>query len=181
MEKVLFVFGELNDEDCEWLVQAGRRESLAAGQVMIQEGEPVDVVYIVLDGSLSVCAAALQGREIARLGAGEIVGEMSFLDSRPPSATVAALAESCVFAIPRALLADRLGAYAGFAGRFYRALGLLLSDRLRGTVRRLGYGDPAELDEAENDDDELDANVLNSVSLAGDRFVRMKQRVMAAQ
>jgi CRP/FNR family transcriptional regulator, cyclic AMP receptor protein len=31
--------------------------------------------------------------EIARLGVGEIVGEMSFVDSAPPSATVTAVGE----------------------------------------------------------------------------------------
>jgi len=176
MKRALFVLGQLTDDDVEWLIAAGAKESVSAGNELICEGQPIGAVYVVLAGEFSVCAAAVDGREIARLGSGDIVGEMSFLDSRAPSATVAALRDSAVLAIPRDALASRLQEQTAFAARFYRALAMFLSSRLRGTVRRLGYGE--ELIEDAEQEDELDDNVLDTVNRAGHRFTLMLNRLM---
>ena len=88
MRKALFLLRILSDSDIDWLVAAGTRKRIPRGTVLIHEGIPFDAVYFVLDGTFGVSVAALGGREIAQLKCGEIVGEMSFVDSRPPSATV---------------------------------------------------------------------------------------------
>jgi CRP/FNR family cyclic AMP-dependent transcriptional regulator len=184
MRKVLFLFGQLSDEDVEWLVDHGESRAVPAGGVLIRQGIPVDAVFILLDGKLSVWLAGRGEREIARLNAGEIVGEMSFLDDRPPSATVKAIEASTVFAVPRAALAAKLAADLGFASRFYRALAIYLSTTVRERHRTLGYGDSsalAEIPEPEEDDaDELNPAVLDTVYLAGERFDRMVKRVLGA-
>ncbi|NJK88181.1 MAG: cyclic nucleotide-binding domain-containing protein, partial [Myxococcales bacterium] len=82
----------------------------------------------------------LDRQELARIGQGEIVGEISFLDERPPIATVKAIAPSLLLAIPRLRLLPKLNRDDGFAARFYRGLSLCLADRMRDTVQRLGYG-----------------------------------------
>ncbi len=138
MKKVLFLLGELTDQDVDWLVQAGKKEQVPEGSVLIHEGQPVDTVYVLLDGALVVSISALQGRQIARLSSGDVVGEMSFIDSRPPSATVQTLEPSTVLAIERSHLSEKLKYDEGFGCRFYRALAILLSHRLRGTVKSLG-------------------------------------------
>src|SRR4029077_368788 len=92
-----------------------------------------------------------QEREIARLNAGEIVGEMSFVDARPPSATRRGLEDSTVFAISKPVLTDKLSRDLGFAARFYRALAIYLSTTVRERHRMLGYGSGAELGEAPQD------------------------------
>lgn len=144
MKKVLFILGELSDRDIDWLVEVGRREQVPAGQILIYEGRPVDTLYILLDGTLIVSISGV-GRQIARLSSGEVVGEMSFIDSRPPSATVQTLEPSLVLAVPRSQLADKLEHDEGFASRFYRALAMLLSQRLRGTVKQLSEDSPKQL------------------------------------
>src|SRR5215203_2932117 len=96
MRKVLFIFGQLTDGDVEWLAKHGRRKRVAKATVLINEGVPVESLYIVLEGELAV----LQGkakRLVARLGSGEMAGEMSFVDARPPSATVTAGTDSVVY------------------------------------------------------------------------------------
>ena len=121
-------------------------------------------------------------REIARLNTGEIVGEMSFVDARPPSATVKALDDSTVYALPRAVLNAKLATDLGFAARFYKALAIYLSSTVRERHRALGFGggDGTALATEEPDDaDELDPNVLDGVYLAGERFDRMVKRLMA--
>jgi CRP/FNR family cyclic AMP-dependent transcriptional regulator len=203
MRKVLFLFGQLNDDDVEWLIASGAVRQVARGEVLIRQGTHVDAVFILLAGRLSVLLARTGDREIARLHAGEIVGEMSFLDSRPPSATVRALEDSTVYAIPRRVLAARLAADLGFAARFYRALAIFLATTVRERHRGLvlgaegdagareafaqvpgasgasGMGGPSADDE-DDDADELDANVLDNVYLAGERFNRMVRRLTGA-
>lgn len=182
MRKVLFLFGQLNDDDVEWMLKAGRKRTLREGEVLIRQGVPVDEVYILLEGGLAVWLKLRRGqeREIARLQAGEIVGEMSFVDARPPSATVKALEASTVFGISKAVLGARLAADQGFAARFYRALAIYLSTTVRERHRALGYGSDEDLEEMEDDVDELDGNVLDGVYLAGERFNRMVRRLIVS-
>jgi CRP-like cAMP-binding protein len=177
MRKVLFLLGQMSDEDIEWMLGVGRKEPISRGRILIEEGRDIDAVYMVLDGTFAVSVAAAGNREINRLSSGEVVGEMSFVDARPPSATVTAVEDSNVFAIPRADLANRLEQDMGFAARFYRALTLFLSDRLRSSVALLGYGDGGELGQIAMEE-ELNPNVLDSVHLAGSRFDGMLKRLM---
>src|SRR5579859_3084218 len=122
MKKVLYILGELTDDDIEWMLANSRRQSLTPGETLIEEGGTVSALYIVLDGALSVSIHAQTGGEIAHLDAGEMVGEMSFLEERPPSATVRASREAIVLAIPRTRLAEKLKEDSAFASRFYKAL-----------------------------------------------------------
>lgn len=181
MRKVLFLFGQLNDDDVEWMLRAGQKRFVPAGGVLIEQGVPVDSVFILLDGKLAVSLRPRRGpeRDLARLNAGEIVGEMSFVDARPPSATVKALEDSTVFALSKATLNHKLAADTGFAARFYRALALYLSTTVRERHRDWGMGVAGDGEAEEEDDaDELDSNVLDGVYLAGERFDRMVKRVM---
>jgi len=111
---------------------------------------------------------------------------MSFVDARPPSATVKAVEDSTVFvfALPKAVLRAKLAAAPTFApeSAFYRALAIYLST-IRERHRALGgQGTGAEGEEEFEADevDELDANVLDGVYLAGERFDRMVKRVLVA-
>jgi CRP/FNR family cyclic AMP-dependent transcriptional regulator len=182
MRKVLFLFGQLNDDDVEWMLTAGSRRFVRAGETLIRQGVPVDAVFILLEGRLAVYLQPRKGseREIARLNSGEIVGEMSFVDARPPSATVRALEDSTVFALAKSALNAKLAADSGFAARFYRSLAIYLSTTVRERHRALGGSGTGEISEEEDDVDELDANVLDGVYLAGERFERMVKRVMVS-
>jgi CRP/FNR family cyclic AMP-dependent transcriptional regulator len=137
MKRVVFILGVLDDEDVDWLIEAGQRRELQAGEVLIREGELCDELFLILDGELEVTVAALNDGPIAQLATGEVVGEMSFVDGQPPSATVAALEPSIVLSISCGHLRHKLQQDIWFASRFYRALAILLSSRLRSTVKHL--------------------------------------------
>ncbi|MGB3614812.1 MAG: cyclic nucleotide-binding domain-containing protein [Elainellaceae cyanobacterium] len=139
MQKVLFFLRELDQADIDWLIQVGERRDVALGTVLIWESKPVETLYIMLQGTVVVSIAAMGNKEIARLRSGDIIGEMSFVEARSPSATVKTFERSTVLAIPREALTQKLHQDVGFAARFYRALAILLSSRLRGTVKQLGY------------------------------------------
>jgi CRP/FNR family transcriptional regulator, cyclic AMP receptor protein len=172
MRKALYVMGILDDEDVEWLASHGRNLSIRKDDVLICEGEPVDAVFILLDGSLNVTAG---GAQVATLFSGEIVGEISFVDSRPPSATVTAAQSSHVLAIPRAMLHAKIETDAWFASRFFRALAIFLADRLRITTARLAAGSGGQ--SSKQDEDELGLDMMDSVSLAAIRFDKLIKRL----
>src|SRR5580693_5526182 len=96
MRKALYFLGILSDSDIDWLVAAGNRREVATGITLIEEGQPLDSVFLVIDGAFAVRTRALGGREIARLMSGEVMGEMSFVDQAPPSATVLSVENSFV-------------------------------------------------------------------------------------
>jgi CRP/FNR family cyclic AMP-dependent transcriptional regulator len=176
MRKVLYILGQLDDADIEWMAEIGHRERVADGEILIQEGREIDAVYIVLEGVVTVDVAGLG--QIARLGCGEIVGEISFVDTRPPSATVAASGEAQVLRLNRRMLLDRLETDNAFASRFYRAIAIFLADRLRETVIRLGYGEVERLSEAAEIQGELDDRTLDTLHLAGGRFNRLLELLL---
>jgi CRP/FNR family transcriptional regulator, cyclic AMP receptor protein len=171
MRKVLYIFGLLTDADIEWIACTGIRRRVKNKEQLIQEGSPVAWVIFLLQGEFLVSAKEVG--EIARLGVGEVVGEMSFVDSAPPSATVTAVGEGLALFLDKEAMSRKLETDLAFGCRFYRALAMLLADRLRGTVRRLGYGGVQDLDSEAIVKDELDFGILDVVSVAGDRFDRM--------
>ena len=177
MRKVLYILGQLNDGDIEWMAAHGTRRPLADGEAIVHEGRVIETLFITLTGQFSVTLG--DGEEVARLGVGEVVGEIAFVDAAPPSATVTAVGAASVLALPKALLQRRLTEDPPFAARFYRALAIFLADRLRATTRRLGYGAPGGLQTDEVLDDELDIGLLDTLSQAGDRFTRLLHRLAA--
>ena len=173
MRKVLYILGQLSDVDVAWLARAGTRKRHPIGTVLIRYGVALDSLFIILDGAISI--RTNRGFELASVGAGEVLGEMSFVDSRPPSASAVVTSDAYVLAIEKTVIQSKLEADTGFASRFYRAVAIFMSERMRDQVGRMGYGDAPE-DPA--DEDELDANVLDNVHLAGARFERLLTALM---
>jgi CRP-like cAMP-binding protein len=165
--------GILDDRDVEWLMRHGAKTAVPSGTVLITEGLPIESLFIVLDGQLSVRITALADQEIATLYAGEVVGEISFVDSSPPSASVVAIRDSHLLTIPRALIAEKLSKDTAFSARFYRAIAGFLASRLRATTSRFGYGKQQE----SQDPDELDDEWMNQISLARSRFDELLRRL----
>jgi len=154
-KEALFVFGELQDGDIDWLVASGKVEKLAPGNVLLHAGRPVDALYVILDGllsiavpegdydSLSLCFTGLERaarpqRIIANFSKGELPGIAACLDFQPLPVTIRAVNEALVFTVPRQKLVVKLQQDVGFASRFYRAIALQMLDLLRTVMDRLG-------------------------------------------
>jgi len=199
LREILFIFGELHDSDIDWMVSAGSASRIAAGQILIQGDRPVEALYILLDGKMTVSGreddgnplarafSNLEGsetsvREFARLSRGDIVGETPFVEASPPSITVKAIEDSLVLSIPQWRLAAKLLHDVDFAARFYRVLTILLLDKQQGIISRLGYGrltygTGQPLDEDCKYDNELSSSFLAQVALAGTRFDWMLRKI----
>ena len=162
MRKALYILGDLDDQDLIWLADHGELRRLGAGETLIRAGAPVRELFFVTEGELLVKTPS--GREVARLGVGDVIGEMSFVEKNSPSVSVEAAASCRLLAAPRETLLAEFAANPAFAARFYRALAVFLSDRLRSTTA-MGEGDEIE--------NELDEGLLDNLHVAGDRMLRL--------
>lgn len=169
MRKSLYILGRLHDTDIAWLARNGKKSPVPPGAVLIREGEHVNTLFIVLDGQLSVHTEG--GGEVARLLAGDIVGEISFVDSRPPLASVVVARDAVILSIAGSVLQAKLDADSQFASRFYRALAIFLADRLRNTTARAqGRVEAAE---------DLDVQMLDNATLGAKHFDELIRTAVA--
>jgi CRP/FNR family transcriptional regulator, cyclic AMP receptor protein len=108
MTALISLASELTESDVQWVFGAGTELQIAEHTALISEGQPVSAIHVVLEGLLGVFAADTPDQLLARLGPGQIVGEMSFLEARPPTESVKALETSMVLSVPRSALELKL-------------------------------------------------------------------------
>ncbi len=138
MQSALSVLVDLEAVDTERLLAIGTEREVHRGDAVITEGVQPSELYIVLEGLVEARLNALGGHVLGRLGQGELLGEVSWLEERPASATVLVVEDALLLAIPRAALAKLLESDAGLATRLHRALGRLVARRLRARSDELG-------------------------------------------
>jgi CRP/FNR family cyclic AMP-dependent transcriptional regulator len=105
------LFSDLDQAELERFSRVAVPRSFPAGTRVFHEGDHSDACYIVRDGSFRVTREHPDGRAItlATLGPGDIFGELAMLDGEVRSASVEALNDGELLALPagevRALLA----------------------------------------------------------------------------
>jgi signal-transduction protein with cAMP-binding, CBS, and nucleotidyltransferase domain len=174
MRKALMMFGTLNDTDIDWLTRVGELRRFSARQPIISERQPIEALFIILDGRAVV---SVRGTEVARAAAGEILGEVSLVDSRLPTASVVPESETTVLQIGRSALKRKLREDMGFGCRFYHALAIVLAQRLQ---RNTPSGPQGRVEDSDDVDlaDDVEADLLENVTLAGLRFDQLLRRTM---
>lgn len=90
----------LPDRRLERFAKAGDYEVYRDAEAIVTEGMPADAVYLILDGRAAVTRKEAGDRRLAELGGGEILGEMSLVETAARSATVLAVGECRVFRLP---------------------------------------------------------------------------------
>ncbi len=164
----MFLLGALEHQDVEWMVREGVFKAVKRGEILIEKGVSADCLYLVLSGSFAVQTGKGSSGEIARVEDGEILGELSFIDARPPGVSVVARKEAELLCIEKGKIKARFKQKQGFASRFYYALCLLLSHRLRKANQ--------ETNDA-YDIDEIDENLMDHIHQAGSRFNQIVNEV----
>ncbi|MGN6162204.1 MAG: cyclic nucleotide-binding domain-containing protein [Marmoricola sp.] len=81
-------FERLDQHDLVKVVNAGTYVRLPANWSLIWERTPADKAYLIVSGEVSVRRA---GEEIARLGAGDVIGEMAIVAHKLRNASVVSL------------------------------------------------------------------------------------------
>jgi small-conductance mechanosensitive channel/CRP-like cAMP-binding protein len=100
----------LGEEDRETLADRLQYAPFARGETLTRQGEPGEWLYLVTAGEVVVRVASEGGleQEVARLGAGDFVGEMSLLTGERRSATVVAATGVECYRLDKAAFQDVL-------------------------------------------------------------------------
>lgn len=132
---------ELSNTDIDWMVTTGERQSIAAGTVLLQPCEASESIYLLLEGTFGAMVPAGNGdptrhhpaleQVITRIDRGELVGETSLFNICSMPAVIQALEPSTVLSIPISKLVAKLEQDLNFSAHFYRAVALILSQRLQ--------------------------------------------------
>ncbi|HZR64837.1 MAG TPA: cyclic nucleotide-binding domain-containing protein [Terriglobales bacterium] len=118
----------LSQNDWTLIIDRSKPVRFKAKEVMIQQSITSKVIYLIASGKVNV---SIWGTQLARLGPGEICGEMAFLEDSTPSATAIAEDEVQAFAVEWQSLVELFELFPHLASRFYRSLAVNLSRRLR--------------------------------------------------
>jgi CRP-like cAMP-binding protein len=113
---------------------------LRPADVLIRRGHPDHTLYFVLDGDLEVVIQSGDGISmgpLTRVKTGSVLGEQSFFDGKPRSASVWAVVESDVAAMTRSQYEAFAAAKPDLARELLFALGRILAIRLRRTTARV--------------------------------------------
>jgi cyclic nucleotide-binding protein len=81
-----------------------KSRELAAGQALLEQGQSGDAIFFVLDGMFAV---EVDGRQVAAVGPGAIVGERAVIEAGTRTATVRAVTRCRVAPLPRRFADDR--------------------------------------------------------------------------
>ena len=81
------LFSACSKKELQAVARASDQIDLPAGRVLCEQDSTGREAFIILDGTAEV---RRNGRKVAELGAGNVVGEMALLDHGPRTATVTA-------------------------------------------------------------------------------------------
>lgn len=108
MERVLFLrkvplFAELAPPDLQPIASIGKEVTFDDGDTIAVQGEPGDVMHVIVSGDVEVEARDESGgpRVLATRSSGDVVGEMSLLTSEPRMAGLVARGAVRVLSIDR--------------------------------------------------------------------------------
>jgi CRP/FNR family transcriptional regulator, cyclic AMP receptor protein len=90
------LFDMLSNQELEYVAELSRPRRYSAGQVVFEEGELGDSLYVIATGEVEVLRRDASGEQkvIAVLGPPEFFGEMSLIDKEYRSATVRARSDA---------------------------------------------------------------------------------------
>ena len=122
------MFAALDPEAAAALRSSMDTVNLNKGQVLFNEGERGERLYIITDGKMKLGHTSSDGREslLAVLGPGELLGELSLFDPGPRTATATALTETSLMGLGHNALRPWLTGRPEVAEALLQALALRL-------------------------------------------------------
>jgi len=140
MERLVFLrgvalFSNLSLDQLEAVERITREEPYVEGERVVQEGDPGEDLYLVMEGELEVWRG-FEGKAATRLndlGPGSYFGEMSILDNKPRSASVVTRSRSRLLVLEGERLRDLILEQPEIAFEMFR----VLTARVRAAEARL--------------------------------------------
>ncbi len=123
------LFNGLDDDQMKMIALNGRIRSYRSGSAIMQQKDPGDTFFVILDGTVKVSLTLPDGSEVflAVLAQGDTVGELSLIDAGGRSADVIAQEPTRILTMDRELFDTLLASGAQFPRNLMR----ILSRRLR--------------------------------------------------
>lgn len=139
------LFSELTDQELNLLAASGSRQKFRDKNVIFQEGDSGEVLFIILSGKVKVLLTGKNGQEfiLSHLGPGNFFGEMAILESAPRSASVITAEPSEFFLLGRKELKELLTNHPDIAMKILKNLSQRLrkvSEQVRSLVMFDMYG-----------------------------------------
>ena len=136
-------FSALTADERRALLARSKRIFFKNDEPILEEGQTLDHIYVIAHGQVRI-THDLNGTVSAEfagpLGAGDSVGEVTFIDGRGASATITTDGDVEIISISRGVLNEMLAADKTFGGRLYYSLLWTLCRRLRTTNIRALIG-----------------------------------------
>ena len=122
------LFERMSPEEREELRGMMSQTTLRRGEVLFNEGDSGDRLYILLTGKVKLGHTSVDGREnlLAVLGPGEVVGELALFDPGPRSTTATAVATTELLALEHNQLMGFIDSHPTLAKDMLRALAVRL-------------------------------------------------------
>jgi CRP/FNR family cyclic AMP-dependent transcriptional regulator len=128
------LFAGLTADELDRVARRAHRRTFAAGTGVMTAEQPGEAVYIVLHGTVKIHVEQSDGRDVilSILGSGDLLGEMSLIDSLGRSASVTTLEDSLMLWMGKETFQDLLENHPPVARNLVRILSarVRLSDQL---------------------------------------------------
>jgi CRP/FNR family cyclic AMP-dependent transcriptional regulator len=128
------LFEGLTPAQLEWVAQRAHRRAFPAGTNVLTIEQPGEAVYIILHGTVKINVEQGDGRDVilSILGAGDLLGEMSLIDSIGRSASALTLENSLMLWMDKQTFNYLLDEFPPVARNLVRILSarVRLSDQL---------------------------------------------------
>ena len=113
----------------------GEVRRVGEGTFLIRAGDQDSTLFTIEDGLLEIVSH--DNDVLATVGAGDVIGEVSFIDDSPRAVGVRAAEETTVRAWDKRTLSEALGFEPQLLAKFGVAMSELLVERLRDLSRRV--------------------------------------------
>jgi len=132
--QALPLFQSLDVSDLERLLERQLHTAIATDQLLVQENDWGETLFVILEGLAKVRCHSSEGEEVvlSLLGKGDVFGELALLDNKPRSADVLALTPLSLVKLPGAVFRELMLSRPALA----LAIAQLESKRLRELNRR---------------------------------------------
>ena len=129
------LFALLTAIQAEAVADAVIKQRFKRGEIIVEQGEKSNTLFIILTGRVRVVTSDKRGREVilATLQPGDYIGEMSLIDNEPHSATVRAEVQTDMLTLGRAEFARCLPENSSMAYAIMKGL----VQRLRQADRKI--------------------------------------------
>jgi CRP/FNR family transcriptional regulator, cyclic AMP receptor protein len=135
----LTIFRELDRNEIEIVNKYVFEQNVKKDSILFAEGMPGELLYVIISGCVEIIKETKNNGKmvLATIGANDIVGEMSLIDSEPRSATGRTSEDSVLLVINKQSFHEILKSDPRIAAKVLMGLLKIISRRLRTTDKKI--------------------------------------------